>query len=113
MDTKTSTPAGTTTAFPMAAVEAALMAELLDFVKSEAAMKGYVVPATDAAIIKAAIQIDSLVTVDILCTVEAIIGFELSQNTVRTGGYKSIDAAIEHLLPRIQKQWAKKYGVKT
>lgn len=113
MATKTSIPAGTTTAFPKAAVEAALMAELLDYVKSEATMKGYVVPATDAAIIKAAIQIDSLVTVDILCAVEAIIGFELSQNTVRTGGYKSIDAAIEHLLPRIQKQWAKKYGVKT
>lgn len=113
MATTTSTTAGTITAFPKAAVEAALMAELLDHVKSEAAMKSYVVPATDAAIVKAAIQIDSLATVDILCTVEAILGFELSQNTVRTGGYKSIDATIEHLMPRIQKQWAKKYGVKT
>lgn len=112
MSTKTAAPA-TSVTFPKAAVMAALMAGLVDHVKSEAAIKGYKLPETDSAIIKAAIQIDSLVTVDILCTVEPILGFELPDDVVRTGGYRAIEAAVDHLMPRIQKQWEKKHGVKT
>ena len=111
MDT-TATPTKVTT-FPKAKVQATLTAELVEHVKSEASIKGYAIPSTDAAIIKAAVQVDSLVTVDILCAVEPIIGFELPQNVVRTGGYTSIEAAVDHLIPRIEKQWNKKYGVKT
>lgn len=109
--TSSTTPA-TTKTFPRAKVVAEITAQLLDHVKSEAAMKGYKVPATDALIIKAAIQIDSLVTVDILCTLDAILGFELPESVVRTGGYPSIDAAVSDLLPRIEKAWNKKHGVK-
>jgi acyl carrier protein len=112
MSTKTTAPA-IVGAFPKATVLADLTAALVDHVKSEAAIKGYAVPKTDSAIIKAAVQIDSLVTVDILCTVEPILGFELPENVVRTGGYRSIEAAVDHLMPRIQKQWEKKHGVKT
>jgi hypothetical protein len=86
--------------------------ELIEVVKAEAAIKGVTLPASAGAIVKAAIHIDSLVTVDILCSVEPIIGFELAQHVVRTGGYTSIEAALGHLMPRIQKQWDKKHGVK-
>jgi hypothetical protein len=112
MTTKTAAPAKTAI-FPKAAVLTALTAELVDHIKSEAAIKGYVLPGSDGAIVKAAVHVDSLVTVDILCTVEPIIGFELPQNVVRTGGYTSIEAAVDHLMPRIQKQWEKKHGVKS
>lgn len=109
----TTIPSAKTATFPKAAIHAALTAGLVDHVKSEAAIKGYAVPKTDAAIIKAGVQIDLLVTVDILCTIEPILGFELPQNVVRTGGYPAIEAAVDHLMPRIQKQWVKKYGVKS
>jgi hypothetical protein len=112
MATKTATPAKAAI-FPKTAVLTALTAELVAHVKSEAAIKGYVLPGSDGAIVKAAVHVDSLVTVDILCTIEPIIGFELPQNVVRTGGYTSIEAAVDHLMPRIQKQWEKKYGVKS
>lgn len=102
---------GSVKAFPRVDVEAKLLAELLQQVKSEAAIKGLTLPSSDAAIIKAGIQIDSLVTVDILITVEPILGFELPQHVVRTGGYVSIEAAMAHLMPRIEKQWKKKHGV--
>ena len=105
----TATSAGV---FPAAPVEACLRNELLDVVKAEAAMKGITLPSGVGAIVKASVHIDSLVTVDILCSVEPIIGFELPEHVVRTGGYASIEAALGHLMPRIQAQWNRKHGVK-
>ncbi len=55
---------------------------------------------------------DSLLTVDIVCSVEPIIGMKLPQHVVKTGGYGSIEAAVAHVLPRIERQWNKKHGVK-
>ncbi|MDE2238803.1 MAG: hypothetical protein KGJ73_02595, partial [Rhodospirillales bacterium] len=62
---------------------------------------------------KAAIHVDSLVAVAILCTVEPIIGFELPESVVQTGGYTSVESALAHLLPRLEKEWMKKKGVKS
>jgi hypothetical protein len=56
------------------------------------------------------VDVDSLVVVSLLCTVEPHIGFELPESVVRTGGYKSVDAAVEHLLPRIEAEWKKRKG---
>jgi len=98
-------------AFPKAAVEQCLRDELIGEVSREAGVKGVALPSTPSAIVKMSIHIDSLVTVDILCSVEPIIGFELPQHVVRTGGYSSIEMALSHLMPRIEKQWNKKHGV--
>ena len=46
--------------------------------------------------------------VAILCAVEPIVGFELSESVVRAGGYTSIDNALGQLLPRLEKEWTKK-----
>lgn len=100
------------TAFPIAAVEKALIDGLIDAVASEAAIKGYAVPTKPAELAKAAVHVDSLLTVDILCAVEPIIGFELPQHVVKTGGYSSIEAAVTDVTTRIEREWNKKYGVK-
>lgn len=109
----TLTAAPVKTSFPKAAVEKALLEGLAEAIASEAAIKGYAVPSTIAELVKAATHVDSLLTVDILCTVEPIIGFKLPQHVVKTGGYDSIEAAVSHVLPRIERQWNKKLGVKT
>ena len=54
------------------------------------------------------VPLDSLSVVDTLCAIEPVVGFELRESLVRTGGYNSIDEALGHLLPRIEKVWVKK-----
>lgn len=102
----------TSVAFPAAAVEARLRDELIEAVKSEASIKGIALPSAPGAIAKTAFQVDSLVVVDILCAVEPIVRFELPESVVRAGGYDSVESALAHLLPRIEKQWTKKKGPK-
>lgn len=97
----------------MAAVESKLRDELIEAVKVEASIRGIALPADPAQIAKAAVQVDSLVVVAILCAVEPIIGFELSEDVVRAGGYTSVDGALGHLLPRLEKEWTKKKGAKS
>jgi hypothetical protein len=96
--------------FPTAAVEDGLRAELIEAIKAEAAIKGIALPAATGAIASTSFQLDSLVVVSLLCMVEPIVGFELSEDVVRPGGYTSIDNAISQLLPRIEAEWKKHIG---
>jgi hypothetical protein len=97
-------------AFPATAVATCLHDELAEAVKVEASLKGLTLPTSPADLAKAAVSIDSLVAVSILSAVEPIVGFELPDHLVRTGGYSSIEGALGHLLPRIEAQWKKKNG---
>jgi hypothetical protein len=105
-------PATKTVPFPLAAVEAKLRDELVEAVKIEASIRGTSLPPALAEISKAAVHVDSLVVVSILCAVEPIVGFELPESVVRVGGYTSVESALGHLLPRLEKEWAKKKGAK-
>ena len=102
----------TAIAFPSATVEAGLRAELIEAVKAEAEIKGVALPASASDICKTAFQVESLVAVSILCAVEPMVGFELPEGVVRTGGYSSIDSALGQMLPRIEAQWKKRKGLK-
>lgn len=99
--------------FPLAAVEAKLRDELVEAVKIEGSIRGMALPAAPADIAKASVHVDSLVVVSILCAVEPIVGFELSESVVRAGGYTSVDSALGQLLPRLEKEWTKKKGAKS
>jgi acyl carrier protein len=101
-----------TDAFPDAEVEACLAAELIEAAKSEAEIKEIDLPQTTAGLRAMQIAIDSLVVVDLLVSVEPILGFELKDSIVRQGGYASVEDAVSHLLPRIQKEWMKRKGKK-
>lgn len=105
-------PSSIATPFPAAAVETSLRSELLQAVKDEASIKGISLPSSNVDIAKAPFQVDSLVVVSILCVVEPIVGFELPESVVRTGGYGSVDSALYQLLPRIEAQWKKRRGGK-
>lgn len=106
-------PTTTTTApFPKAAVETALRDELIEAIKIEASIKGISLPSAPGDIAKASVHVDSLVTVGILCAVESIVGFELPESIVRTGGYPTAEKALEHLTQQIEKAWVKRKGAK-
>ena len=95
------------TAFPSVAVEAALRSALLESAKSTAALHGIALPATTTGQCAASVHLDSLGVVALLCEVEPIVGFELKDSIVKSGGYNSIDEAINHVLPRIEIAWQK------
>lgn len=99
-----------TTPFPLEAIVDKLRDEMIEAAKIEASLRGLSLPATPDQIAKVPLHLDSLVAVAILCTVEPIIGFELPESVVRTGGYISVEHALTSLLPRLEKEWAKKKG---
>jgi len=70
-------------------------------------MKGIKLPADVAAQAAASVRLDSLDVVSLLCDVEPIVGFELKDHLVRAGGYSSVNQAMDHLMPRIEKAWEK------
>lgn len=105
-------PAASTSAFPAPAVEALLRGELLKAACSDAAIRGVAFPTEATAQAAASIQIDSLVVVSLLCSVEPTLGFELKDSVVKAGGYASVHQAVEHLMPRIEKAWEKNGGKK-
>jgi acyl carrier protein len=96
--------------FPKIEVEAKLRELLVEAVTSDAQLKGITLPSDVRGKSAAAIHLDSLGVVDLLCGVEGIAGIELKDSLVKTGGYRSINEAIEHLMPRIEQAWLKNSG---
>ena len=93
------TPLEATEAFPKAEVEASLREELTAAAKMEAELRGTSWPEDVAAQRAVPLRVDSLVVIEILCTVESVPGFEISGSVVRAGGYESVDQAVRHLIP--------------
>lgn len=106
-DVDTLLKTGTVVSFPLTAVEAKLREELLGVAESAAAMHSLTLPSDPIAQCAAAIQLDSLAVVDVLLSVEEIVGCRLKDHIVKAGGYCSINSAIEHLTPRIKSAWEK------
>jgi acyl carrier protein len=96
--------------FPAVEIEACLRNELIHVVEERAGLEGVSLPSTPAAIVTATFAIDSLDVVEILCKVDELAGFNLPDGVVCSGGYNSIDKAIKHMMPRIEKVWTKQKG---
>lgn len=106
-DLDTLLKSGPAVSFPLAAVKSKLREELLGVAGSAATMHSISLPSDPAAQCAAAIQLDSLAVVDVLLSVEDIVGCTLKDHIVKAGGYSSINSAIEHLTPRIKSAWEK------
>src|ERR1700730_8936418 len=107
MAVATVTEPTSTVAFPASAVEAKLRGGLLDWVKSTAALHDIALPPTTAGQYAASVHLDSLGVVDLLCDAEPIVGFQLKDSIVKSGGYHSINDATSHVMPRIESAWQK------
>ena len=88
-------PQPAATAFPKADAIRALVDELLQVARAAAQVRGVALP-----------------PVDTLCAGEQVLDIELRDSIVRTGGYNSIEKAIDDLLPKIERVWVKKKGSK-
>jgi hypothetical protein len=97
-------------AFPGTTVEAKLRSCLLELAASIASMQEVELPSRPSEQFAAAVQLDSLGVVDLLCDLEPIVGFELKDSIVKSGGYGSINEAVTHLMPRIEEAWKKNAG---
>lgn len=93
--------------FQRAAIEASLRDALISNVQDQATLYGVQLPESLTAVSKQSVSIDSLIVVEILCAVEPLVGQELPQKLVKEGGYESVDQAVGHLMPRIEKVWQK------
>lgn len=96
-----------TDTFQAAAIEAALRDALISNVQDQATLYGVQLPESLSDVSKQSVSIDSLIVVEILCAVEALVGRELPQKLVNEGGYNSVDQAVENLMPKIKKVWQK------
>ncbi len=106
MSTTTKIPTESQT-FQGAAIEATLRDALISNVQDQAALYGVDLPTSLADISKQSVTIDSLIAVEIVCSVGPLVGSEIPQKIVREGGYGSVDQAIEDLMPKIKKVWEK------
>jgi hypothetical protein len=93
--------------FPAAEIEASLRKELLQAAESIAQLSGEVLPAGKAQQSSMSVQLDSLLVVNIVLTVEPIMGFPVKEHVVKAGGYSSVDDALGDLLPKLEKEWTK------
>jgi hypothetical protein len=97
--------------FPADTVATVLKEELLGAVRAQARRKGRALPLPDDEVVITAFEIDSLTVVELLCNLDDVLPFEVNECVVRPGGYRSIDAAVKHLLGRIESKW-KNYHTK-
>jgi hypothetical protein len=56
--------------------------------------------------------IDSLVVVEVLLELETQVPFDLPESLVQAGGYDSVDEVVQHLMPKLQKQWSEHHKEK-
>jgi hypothetical protein len=100
----------TALAYPAIAVATALNDELVTAVRSAAKRKSLVLTNNDKELANTAIDIDSLAVIEILCVLDDILPFQVSECVVRAGGYKSIKDAIEQLVPMVEHEWIKHHN---
>lgn len=113
MATNTSLYIKTIPSYPADVVAKCLRDELLDAIRAEAHCEGQVLPDNPDAVAMSAIAVDSLTVVEVLCSLDDILPFEVRENAVRAGGYSSIHAAVKDLAKAIEQQWNKHhYGGK-
>lgn len=107
MATTTSVPVKLIPIYPAADVAAVLRDELIRAVRAVARLKGFAVPKNDDDLLVAVIAIDSLTVVEILCSLDDILAFEVNECAVRAGGYNSIKEAIDDVIRRVEREWKK------
>ncbi|MXW93861.1 MAG: hypothetical protein F4114_17350 [Rhodospirillaceae bacterium] len=86
--------------------------ELISAAEVEADLRGAPWPRESEAQCAVSIHVDSLVVVGILCAIEPLLEFELPEAVVRNGGYRSVNQAVGHLMPRIEREWRRRKGGK-
>ena len=92
-------------AYPVKAVTTVLTEELLRSVRARYRRKGEPLKQAENEILVLAIDIDSLTVVELLSSLDEVLPFKVTECVVKAGGYKSIDAAVKHVVGRVESKW--------
>ena len=103
-------PAKSIAAYPAANVAAVLRDELLRAVRAGYRRKGRPLAKADADAVVLAVEIDSLAVVELLCSLDDVLPFKVTECAVKPGGYASIADAVKHVVGRVATQWNKHHG---
>jgi hypothetical protein len=96
--------------YPAAAVAAVLQYELVRAVRAMFRRKGQPLPKADDEVVVRAIEIDSLTVVELLCTLDDVLPFQVTECVVKAGGYSSIAVAVKHVVGRVESKWNKHHS---
>lgn len=102
--------AKTIPAYPAGAVAAVLRHELIGAIRRRFRRKGTPLPKKNDDVVVMTIEIDSLIVVELLSSLDDILPFEVTESVVKAGGYNSIDAAVKHVTGRVESKWNKHHG---
>lgn len=105
--TATSVPKTAPPPYPAAVVSAVMQEELLRAVRARFKRKGEALPPTDKEVVVLPVEIDSLTVVELLSSLDDILPFMVSESVVKAGGHGSIEAAVKHVVGRIETKWKK------
>jgi hypothetical protein len=86
---------------------------LIEAAAREALLHGIAMDPSSPAVGAVAIDIDSLEVVDLICSLDDVLGFEVGEGVVKVGGYGSVDAALADLMPKLLKAWQKHHRGKS
>jgi hypothetical protein len=90
--------------YPATAVATVMQEELVRAVRSRFRRKGKpLLP--DDEVVFLAVDVDSLTVVELLSNLDDILPFKVTESVVKAGGYGSIEAAVKHVVSRIDRKW--------
>ena len=89
------------------AVAAVMQEKLLRAVRSRFRRKGQPLPIADDEVVILTVEIDSLTVVELLSNLDDILPFKVTESVVKAGGYGSIEAAVKHVVSRVESKWNK------
>jgi hypothetical protein len=92
----------TALAYPAAAVAKALRDELVNAVRKTFKRKGKPLPNDGTNVVSLSIEIDSHTVVELLACLDDLLPFKVTECVVKAG---SIEAAIKHVVGRVEKKW--------
>ncbi|TWF47582.1 hypothetical protein [Neorhizobium alkalisoli] len=98
--------------YPADEVREVLTGELITSVKDLSDIQGIVLPTEKKELVVKTLHIDSHTLVEILCSLDPVVGFEVGQEALRPGGYDSIEEAVIDVTARLEKLWAEHYAKK-
>lgn len=110
MSTTVTTKPADVPVFPAEAVADCLKQELIEAVRAEGERNEEDLPENPDELAAYSRFVDSLSVVEILCVLDDVLPFTVDESVVRAGGYDSIDAAVKHVMGRVEKKWIEHYG---
>ena len=105
-------PATTIPKYPADQVRETLTDELITSVKDLSDIQGIVLPTVKKDLVVKTMHIDSHTVVEILCSLDPVVGFEVGQEAVKPGGYESTEEAVADVTARLEKLWVEHYSKK-